>query len=205
MAIYFLLLDADIFQQQIKPGLIASWRQRSFAPCRDLCSAVRARSVAFVERYRLGADEPLLAVVAEGNLPFDRMLWQHLAGELLWYGAAEIPEIATSPEALACLLPHPRTRHALYGARDLVFGGLHYRPDEAGWNDLADVAAIVDFFDTACPEDWKPETLAHLPGMDEETEQAEELEFVRETFADLVNLYRQAHVAGQVVISERLT
>src|SRR6266545_282958 len=107
MTLYYLLHKAPVFDAQIRRALAASWRCRSFEPCRPLCEALLPAAHSFAERYHLGPEEPLLAEVLRG-LPFDREFWTHLAGELLWYGAAEIPEIETAPETLCCLLAPER-------------------------------------------------------------------------------------------------
>ena len=53
-------------------ALAEAWRRRSFAPCRPLCAALTPAVVAFAERYHTGHDEPLLAQVSRGAVPFDR-------------------------------------------------------------------------------------------------------------------------------------
>src|SRR4051812_32843763 len=103
MPLYHLLLDAAAFHDRIRPALSAAWLQRSFASCRALCESLLPAARSFAERYHLGSDEPLLAQVGRG-LPFDRAFWRHLAGEILWYSATEIPEFETAPDSLCCLL-----------------------------------------------------------------------------------------------------
>ena len=51
MPLYFLQLDAALFHQGLRPALAASWRERSFLPCRRLCDELRPRIEAFAERY----------------------------------------------------------------------------------------------------------------------------------------------------------
>jgi hypothetical protein len=205
MSLYFLLLDAEVFHKHLRPMLIASWRQRSFAPCRTYCGQLQAQAYDFSARYHLGTAEPLLAAVARSDLPFDRLLWQHLAGELLWYGAADIPEISTSPEALVCLVPDRRIVQALNGSGDLAFGGGYYRPDQAGWNDLPDVRLLADFLGSLRPGDWHASALAGMDELADEVDRAEELEFVRDWFPELVQLYRDAAGQRQIVVCERLS
>src|SRR5690348_14059984 len=91
MPLYHLLLDGTTFHDRIRPALAAAWKGRSFEPCRGLCADLIPAAERFARRYHLGGDEPLLRQVAAG-LPFDRDFWRHLVGELLWFGASEIPE-----------------------------------------------------------------------------------------------------------------
>jgi hypothetical protein len=204
MPLYFLLLDAAAFHTAIKPALVASWRQRSFAPCRELCRQLQVNVQAFTQRYHLGSELPLLAAAADGALTFDRVLWQHLAGEMLWFGAADIPEIITSPEVLTVLLADERARQTLYGSQDLLFGGGYYRPDHAGWNDTAAVAQLADYLAGVRPGTWTADVLIGLPQFVDDRERAEELEFVRDWFASLVELYGQAAQRRQIVVCETL-
>ena len=92
MPIYFLVLDADLFHRLITPALAASWRQRSFGPCHDLCVLLLPTVLDWRDRYPTGGGEPLPARVVEG-LPFDRDLWRLLVGEVLLYAAVEVPEV----------------------------------------------------------------------------------------------------------------
>src|SRR4051794_29296260 len=83
---YFLVLPADLFEQQIRPALTRSRQQRGFAPCRDLCRSLLPAARAYRERYQAGSAEPLLEQAAR-DLAFDRDLWKHLVGELLLFAA----------------------------------------------------------------------------------------------------------------------
>ena len=71
MADYFFLLDAAAFEGRVRPVLAASWRLRSFEPCRSFCAELLPRASTYAEQYHVGADEPLLHRVADG-LPFHR-------------------------------------------------------------------------------------------------------------------------------------
>ena len=51
MPLYHLLLDADLFHHSLRPALAASWRRRSFEPCRPLYGLLRPQLTAFAERY----------------------------------------------------------------------------------------------------------------------------------------------------------
>jgi hypothetical protein len=213
MAHYFLLLDGTEFHEELQPALSASWRSHSFAPCRGLCARLQPRLRDFTSRYCLGNSESLLTQVG-GGVPFDRTLWRHLAGEVLWYAALEIPEIQTAEEPLRCLLaPEVATAHGVdrlamppilqahRGSRDLLFGGRFYRPDQAGWNDTDDVDRLATYLGSVDPSRWRPEQLVGLPDLAEE-ERVEELADARAWLPALVALYDQAREHGRVIVCE---
>jgi hypothetical protein len=214
MADYFLVLDGSSFEQQVRPALAASWRQRNFQPCRDLCAALTPAAVAFAQHYHTGEVEPFIARVAAG-LPFDRAFWRRLAGEVLLVAAVEIPEVPTCPETLCRLLAPdtepdpPRSRlpqilQAHCGSRDLTFGTAVYRPDHAGYNNAADVARLAEYLGAVRPDAWVPQDLYGLPGADDEEARAEELALAREALNALRDLYHSAHAGGRVVVLESL-
>jgi hypothetical protein len=212
MALYFLFLDSQVFHDEIRPALADSWRFRSFEPCSSLCARVLPAAKEFTARYHLSDPDPLLARVVEG-LPFDRVFWQHLAGELLWFSAAEIPELQTNVEALACLLgaekPAPDSPRntwppifqAHHGSRDLMFGSCFYRPDCAGLNDREDVARLAAYLGEVDLGSWQSSGLAYLPELPEE-EREEELAFLRDWFPVLQAHYQSAVLGKQIVICE---
>ena len=215
MAIYFLLLDAHRFHQDIVPALAACRRQRSFRPCQELCAALTPEADAFRERYYAGSEEPLLCQVGRG-LPFDRDLWRLLVGEVLLYTAAEIPEIQTAPDTLRHLLAADHPRDAFisrehfspidqvhFGTRDLVFGPAYYRPESSGCNDAADVERLAAYLDTVDPARWSAGELEGLPGLESLEDREEELAFVRDWFGPLCEMYRNAQRRGQLIICER--
>jgi hypothetical protein len=120
---YFLLVDAADYHQRFHPALAASWRTRSFAPCRALCESLLTKIPDFAARYQLQDAETLAASVV-GGLLFDRTLWHHLVGEVLWYGAVAIPEIPTAEVALTALLaPEAASALSLRG-RGVGGGGI---------------------------------------------------------------------------------
>ncbi len=212
MPLYFLLHDAGRFRREVRPALSEAWRRRSFEPCRALCAALAPAAADFAARYHTGADEPLLARAARGDVPFDRDLWRLLVGEALLYAATAVPEVPTAVDALRCLLAPshaPARREEFddlarvhYGSRDLVFAGAYYRPESAGYSDADDVGRLAGWLQGVDVTRWR---LSDLSGMAEfdDGERAEELEFARDVaFPALRDLYRQARDAGQVVVCE---
>ncbi len=210
MPLYFLPHDAARFHQEIRPALSATWRRRSFEPARALCAALATAAVAFAERYHTGNEEPLLTRVAGGTaVPFDRDVWRLLVGEVLLYGAASVPDLLTAPETLSHLLGAGENaaapiRQAHYGSHPLAFGGGFYRPDAAGYNDVADVARIADYLAAVDTARWTVNDLAGLPDFADNEEAAEELEFARQALPLLAGMYGEATQASQVVLCESL-
>jgi hypothetical protein len=205
-----------MFHQEIAPALAEAWRRRSFAPCRPLAEALMPRAETFAQRYHSDLEGSILARLTHG-VSFDRAVWRLLVGEVLLYAACEIPEIETAPETLSCLLTLERWREGLvprsrfgpveqahFGSRDLIFGSGYYRPEQAGWNDLDDVARLTDYLGAVDPTGWTTAGLGGLPGLEEEEDRAEELEFVREWLPALKALYRQARERQQVIVCETI-
>jgi hypothetical protein len=216
MADYFLLHDTAAFEGQLRPALAEARRQRSFAPCRALCAALVGPARDYAQRYHLGDVEPLLAAVAQGQLPFDRTLWRALVGEVLLFGAAEVPELTANADTLCCLLAPEHYRRgvtqreqlapiqqALRGSRDLTFGAAVYRPDHAGYNDAADMGRLAAYLQGVDPARWTAADLEPLPDLDA-ADRAEEVSFAREWFPALVELYARAQQRGQVVVLEEI-
>src|SRR3954463_7212702 len=107
MPLYFLIHDAAVFHDQVKPALAAAWRQRSFAPCQRLCTVLLPSLQTFAERYHTATGDSLLEQAARG-LPFDRDYWRLLVAEVLLYAALDIPEFEIAPDTLLCLLTPDR-------------------------------------------------------------------------------------------------
>lgn len=215
MGIYFLLHDARRFEGQIAPALANSRREHSFLPCRGLCAALAPEAVAFHERYYAGSEEPLLCRVAHG-LPFDRHLWRLLVGEILLYAAAEVPELQTAPDTLRRLLAPERPRDEFasraqsppvdqvhFGARDLTFGPAFYQPESTGVNDVADVERLAAYLAAVDPSRWSAAGLDGVPGLESAEDREEELEFARDWFPPLRDVYRNAQLRGQLIVCER--
>lgn len=216
MAIYFLRFDSGLFHQEIWPTLAACWSRRSFEPCRALARKLLDSAGTFEQTCFLGPDEPLLRRVADG-LRFDRDFWRLVVGEVLLIAATDVPKVETAPEVLTCLLAPeyyqmswmPRERFApiqqvLFGTHDLRFGSAIYRCDRAGINNAPDVVRLAAFLDAIDPTTWQLASLAELREPTDEAERAEELEFAREWFPPLRQLYRDAARSGGLIVCETL-
>ncbi|HEY7311284.1 MAG TPA: hypothetical protein VH643_18125 [Gemmataceae bacterium] len=215
MSEYFLCLDAETFGEQIRPALAASWRRRSFDPCRSLCSALLPAALDYTRRYHTGDEETFLAHVVRGA-SFDRASWRLLVGEVLLFAAVEIPELQTNAETLCCLLAPGQYRgetilreqfapiqQVLRGSRDVTFGSAIYRPEQAGYNDADDVARLAAYLAAARPEEWTIEHLQDLRDIAED-ERADELAFVQEWFPVLVELYQRTQARRRVLVIENI-
>jgi hypothetical protein len=216
MSHYFLLLDASRFEGVIRSALTASWRQRSFESCRDLCTTLLPAARTYAERYHTGADKPLLSLVVEG-LSFDRAYWRHLVSEVLLFAAVEIPELQVCEDTLCCLLAPQHYRagitdrehltpiqQAHRGTRDLTFGAAVYRPEYAGYNNREDVARLAEYLAGVRPDTWTVADLAGLRDTEDEADQADELAFAREWFPVLRDLFHRADRLGQVLVHENI-
>ncbi|MCS6852589.1 MAG: hypothetical protein NZ700_15645 [Gemmataceae bacterium] len=214
MALYFMIWDAATFEGLVRPTLAECWRRRSFAAAVELCNRLRPAMMTFGEHYRVAVETSILAQVVAG-LRFDHARWRALVGEILFFGARDIPEILTSPETLRCLLAPtappdgPRNefapiQQAHFGSRDLVFGGAIYRPEHAGWNDPTDVRRLADYLASVDPQSWSPDDLLSLPCLAGPEERADELALVRDWFPALADLYLQAARRGDVIVAEEL-
>lgn len=214
MAEYFFLLDAALFENRIRPALAESWRCRSFEPCRSLCESLLPAARAYAERFHI-SDEPLLARVPAGMV-FDRSIWRTLVGETLLFAAVEIPEFQVCAETLCCLLAPQHYRQEIvertklapiqqahFGSRDLMFGAAVYRPEFAGYNHTADVQRLSAYLQDVRPETWAFADLRDLRDVDD-TERADELEFAREWFPALVEMYRHAAAHRYVIVHENI-
>jgi hypothetical protein len=215
MADYFLCLDAETFTNRIRPALAKSWRQRGFEPCRSLCSELLPAALDYSRRYHTGDEETFLAQVVRGA-SFDRTCWRLLVGEVLLFAAAEIPELQTNADTLCCLLAPERysgdtlareqfapIQQVLRGSRDLTFGSAVYRPQQAGYNDVDDVARLADYLAAVRPEQWTVEKLRNLREVAED-ERTDELAFVQEWFPVLVDLYQRTQARRQVLVIENI-
>jgi hypothetical protein len=215
--LYFFLWERHPFVDVILPSMAASWRERSFAPCRDVCRGLLPAVKTFSDRYCLGEDPLVLNQMAEG-LPFERHTWRCLVGEILMIGAAEIPEIETAPDSLCCILapdryqdectPRPNfapIQQVHFGARDLAFGTAFYRPEHAGWNEQSDVERLAEYLAGVNPESWTVADLNEHRELADDQERGEELEYLRYWFPALRDLYQQGVARDLIVICETIS
>ncbi|MFL5242108.1 MAG: hypothetical protein ACJ8FY_08365 [Gemmataceae bacterium] len=213
MKLYYMLIDAERFHQRLAPALGASWRRRSFDPCRTLCTDLLPAVKAFAERYHMTFEDSLLHQF-QASLPFDRATWRALVSEILLYSAAEVPELPNIFATLKCVLAGMPTVNAdrldftpfeqiELGSRDLMFGGGYYRPEQAGLNDRDDVARLANYLNSLQPEMWTASALEGLSELPLNEEREEELEFVRQEFPTLERIYHGARLSGQVIICEK--
>jgi hypothetical protein len=211
MPLYFMLHDAERFNALIRPALAASWRQRSFTPCLKLQTALAIEAACYFNENRIGEDESILLRVGP-DLAFSKEVWRFLVGEVLLIGAADLPEIPVPEQPLRRLLHGGESEsvtrfqfvpieQALYGARDLVFGGW-YRPEHAGYNDKADVLRLVTYLDALQSESWSTVDLSWLDVSDEERH--DELEFARASIRLLREMYDRARSRDQIIVCEHL-
>jgi hypothetical protein len=211
MPIYFMVLDAGLYYNEIQRALTTSWARRSFEPCRRLSTVLDSAARKFTELYHTGSEEPLLLQVARG-IPFDRHFWQLLAGETLLFASKEIPEFPVCPDTLGALLaPASPARDGLsrqewtpiyqahYGSRYVQFGARAYRPEQAGLNNVEDVARLAEYLSKTDAARW---SVADLSG--EEDSRLEDLEDARAWFPALRDMYLRARDGGAVVVCEEL-
>jgi hypothetical protein len=214
MPLYFLLFDPGKFNKLARP-LGEGWARRAFDPLQLICRDLRAAAGKFADRFGMTAGD-LLSTQALRGVPLDRNLWRTLIGEILLMTAEEVPEIETAPQTLTCLLAPDRYRErqgqrecfspieqAQFGSRDLVFGQAYYRPDHAGWNDVEDVARLAQYFTGIDPAVWQVSGLAELRDIAPE-DRADELDYARQCFRALKDVYRRAQERGHVVVCEEI-
>jgi hypothetical protein len=209
---YLLIHDADRFERKLKPAFADSWSKRSFDPCQALCQQAIPAARLYASRYQTDGEASLPILVARG-LAFDRACWRALVGELLLYLALEIPELPTHTEGFCHILgpssglaeqreSWPPIRQVLEGSRDLTFGSAVYRPLHAGYNTAGDVARLAAYLASVQPASWQTTDLIGLADL-EEADREDELEFLREWFPVLAQVYHQAAECGRIIILER--
>jgi hypothetical protein len=211
MPAYYFLHNAHFFENEVVPALAASWRERSFDPCRTLCRNLLPAVDSFRSQAWTGSQESLIGLAA-GGLPFDWRYWSQLASEIILFGAAEIPEVYSDVELLSELVEPGRAgqasrprqhflsiEQAHWGSRDLVFGRKVYRPEHAGLNQIGDVIRLAEYLHQLDPTCWKPVSGALHP---EEWEEIHEC--ARQSLAELQSLYGRARARGQLIVHETL-
>jgi hypothetical protein len=208
---FFSAIDAELFHQRIEPVLSRCRRTKSFAPGQAFFTELLPRIKEFHASYHGLAGATLLEQAAEG-LSFDPAVWRAVVGEVLLFAAEEVPLLQLSLETLCHLLGGAREcaareqftliQQVLFGSRDLVFGGHCYRPDLAGYNDLNDVHRLTNYLLSVDTTSWQPADLAAMKDLPDDEERAEELEFVRQGWPGLTELYQRASVNRQIVACE---
>jgi hypothetical protein len=204
---FFMAIEKEWFQNRLTPSLRACWLGRSFGPAVEICRELAEISRSFIQRGGEPPVPPLTLLVPDG-LTFDRDRWRALTGELLLFSAAELPEIETPLESYSAVLglempcfqgDFTPIQQAILGSRDLPFGGA-YRPDAAGWNDLADVERLRSWLAEIDAEEWSSAGLTHVPA----EERDDELAFLREWFPELVAMYRRCGDSRYVLVCEEI-
>jgi hypothetical protein len=214
MPLYFLLFDPGKFNKLARP-LGEGWARRAFDPLQLVCRDLRAAADKFADRFGMTAGDLVITQALRG-VALDRNLWRTLIGEILLMTAEEVPEIETAPQTLTCLLAPDRYRErvgqreryspieqAHFGSRDLVFGQAFYRPDHAGWNDVDDVARLTQYLAGIDSAVWQVADVAELRDIDPE-DHADELDYARQCFRVLHDLYRGAAERGHIVVCEEI-
>ncbi len=132
-----------------------------------------------------------------------------LVGELLLFGAAELPELETPLESYAAVLgqtlsdsrpAYSPIQQAIQGSRDIRFRTF-YRPEHAGWNDENDVKRLTRWLVSVDPRVWSADDLVSVPDEDRN----DELLFLHEWFPSLREVYRSAEERGCVVFCEEMS
>jgi hypothetical protein len=204
---YFFPIASVRFHGAIAPALAKAWTARSFAPAFDLCRELAPIGRDFIQQRSASQTEPMVVMIAGGTVPFRRDLWRLLCSEFLLFSAAELPELETPAATWAILLHQSMMderpqfspiQQAIQGSRDLSFGGAYYRPDHAGWNDLADVQRLSEWMTTVDIGSWKAEELTEF----DESDRVDELAFAKEWFPALREIYRRAAANGWIVVCE---
>ncbi len=216
MPIYFHIHDADWFRDRFLPAMTLCRNRRTFAPCRQLCTEILPAVLEFSGRFQHPDEKPFICSL-DDRMPFDLRRWRCLVGELLLFGAVEVPEIPQAMEALCRLcateqrdpLNTPREhftpmQQAIFGTRDLCFGSTFHRPEHAGWNDGDDVQRLVDFLHTIETATWNVQTLKEWRPEADDEELREEMEFARASLLNLRDMYRVAAFRRRVVVCERM-
>jgi hypothetical protein len=207
MANYFLLHDGEAFETQLRPGLAACRQHRSFQPVLAYCHQLLPRVREFDSRHRIADGMSLIERVADG-LPYQHQFWRALVGELLFYAAAEIPELPTCLDTLCILLPKQGREpspilQAHRGSRPLTLGLSVYRPEHCGFNNGDDISRLAKYLASIDPSCWCAEDLTGMKDLTPD-DREEELAIARDWFPLLCDLYSQASRKGQVIVHEIL-
>jgi hypothetical protein len=200
MPLYFMVHDAERFGALIRPALAASWQRRSSEPLRSLQFALREDFERFVSENRIRREE-LMVLGLQPQAPFNRDIWQTVAGEVLLAAAADVPEIPDAEETLVRILGEdPSIRQAYHGSRGLCFGGTWYRPDHAGYNAPDDVLRLANRLSSI--DHARFQVTLPGPNQTDEDEQQEEWAFTCQAFNQLATVYDRARTRGQLIVCE---
>jgi len=213
MAEYFFLIHGPLLEEELRPILGECWQQRSFLPCRALCERLLPQAKQFAEKYYLG-EQPLLIESVLRDPTFDRDIWKSLISELLFVTATDIPEVQSAYETLCRLVTPPLDprqhppraqyqplRRVHFGARDLTFAGTVYRPNHAGYNPADEVRTLADYLEGINPDAWEPARLTHLR---DEEDRLDEIEFTRQIFELIRDMYHSARERRQAIVCEEV-
>lgn len=201
MPYFFYLLEGAFFLEKVLPTLAACQRGRTFAPLKDLLPHL----------FIPAGDYSILNQAAE--MSFDRAVFQAVVGQVLIFGAREMPRLPLDPKSLIPMLspdcPEQEDRSAyspikqvFQGSRDLVIGRLPYRPFHVGWNNPADVARLWQYLKALDPAAWSESLLPPLAGLEQPEDREEEVAMIRDWWPDLVGLYRRARDEKGILVCE---
>jgi hypothetical protein len=200
---YFMAIPADWFRQLLSPSLGECWRTHSFRPIEKICRELSAVAAQFIQK---GYDHSPVTLEVPQGLAFRPDRWRLLVGELLLFGAAELPELETPLDSYAAAMHQsltdvrdsfPPIQQAVQGSRDVWLGG-YYRPEHAGWNDEADVDRLTRWLSAVEPENWRSDDLIAI----EPSDRDDELAFAKEWFPRLREIYIRAADQNQIIVCE---
>src|SRR5262245_132729 len=100
---YFMAIPRNWFHERLSRSLRSCWRERSFAPVVEICRELAFSARSFVQLGSEGETSPLTLLVPNG-LTFDPNRWRTVAGELMLFGAAELPELETPLDSYSAVL-----------------------------------------------------------------------------------------------------
>ena len=213
---FFLLHDPLIFETKLAPSFATSWKINTFMPLAAIIEQMKAGITAFGEKFRMGADAPILEQL-ERAIKFDKAIWEMALAEALFFGAKEAPDSPISFTSLCFLLGSPletndqiaRTNwlwieRAVLGSRTLRLGRGVYRPLSAGWNSPTEAAQLVTQLHTVDAGTWNPGQLTLMDASLDEEDRADEVALALEALAGLRTIYGRAVELGFVVFCEQI-
>jgi hypothetical protein len=199
MSITFLVHDSDFLFGVAVPALTQCWKMRTYRPGRELFELLAKRMPNFVERHRLGSVPTLFHPAAEG-LPWDRVIWRHLVGEVLLYSAESMPDIQIDEELLLAI-HGPKIYPALYGSHDILFGGF-YRPGCAGYNNANEVEQFAEYLKLLPSSPWILPQDFRLEDLEEDRQN--DFLSAKMAFPSLDEMYQDAASRGWTIVCEAM-